>query len=374
MATGAFGATMRRLLVLLVTTGLGWALALTTGPHDLTATGWYLTTATALLAIGLYNSTFGIDLADVRTHLRIVVTAVTLGVLLKAALITIVMWLAFSSPAYLVLGIAVAQIDPLSTAAAMTSSRLSKRAKSVLAAWASFDDPVTMLLTIYLSALALRAQGSANGGPLARGELFSFGTDVIANLVLAVAGIGLWWLLSRLTASRVRTAAQVLLVTAVLVVGVWKFLMLGVAIAGLVVRPPIATVLDRVTRVAFLGASVLLGFLLVGGVRVPEGAVLGLAAFGAQVLVGLLVTVGMGSKDRTYIAFAQQNGITAIILVLLLEPEFRGSAAVVAPAILVINTLHGVFTGLCENYSGRAVATLSRLGRPSRARPHGLGR
>ncbi|MFJ5984571.1 hypothetical protein [Lentzea sp. NPDC092896] len=373
MTTGAFSATMRRLLLLLVAVGVGWALARGTGLDDLPSSGWYFTAATALLAIGLYNSTFGIDVADVRRHLRIVVTAVTLGVLVKAALITTVMWLAFSSPAYLVLGIAVAQIDPLSTAAAMGSSRLSKRAKSVLAAWAAFDDPITMLLTIYLSALALRAQG-ATGGALARGGLFSFGTNVIANLLFAAAGVGLWWLLSRIRPERVRLVAQLVLVAAVLAVGVWQFLLLGVAIVGLVARPPIAAVLDRITQAAFLTASVLLGFLLVGGVLVPQGVVLGLAAFGSQVLVGLVITGGLGRRDRTYIAFAQQNGITAIILVLLLEPDFPGTAAVVAPAILVINTLHGVFTGFCENYSDALVRRFIDPRPPSRARPPGLGR
>ncbi|WP_394621460.1 hypothetical protein JNUCC0626_20880 [Lentzea sp. JNUCC 0626] len=374
MTTGAFSATMRRLLLLLVAVGVGWALARAVGPHDLTASGWYFTAATALLAIGLYTSTFGIEIDDVRRHLRIVVTAVTLGVLAKAALIAVVMWLAFGNPAYLVLAIAVAQIDPLSTAAAMTSSRLSQRAKSVLSAWAAFDDPITMLLTIYLSALALRVQGVTTAGPLAQGGLFSFGTNVIANLALAAAGLALWWLSKKITHGRVREIAQVVLVVAVLVVGVWQFLLLGVAIVGLVARPPIGVVLDRVTRVAFLSASVLLGFLLVGGVLIPQGIVLGLATFGAQVLVGLLITGGLQRQDRTYIAFAQQNGITAIVLVLLLEPEFPGTAAVVAPAILVINTLHGVFTGFCENYSDAIVRRLTASRRPSPAPRPGLGR
>ncbi|MET9225512.1 cation:proton antiporter [Lentzea sp. NPDC003310] len=372
--TGAFSATMRRLLLLLVAVGAGWVLARTTGQDEVTSSGWYFTAATALLAIGLYGSTFGIDLADVRRHLRIVVTAVTVGVLVKAALVTTVMWLSFSTPAYLVLGIAVAQIDPLSTAAAMRSSRLSQRAKSVLAAWAAFDDPITMLLTIYLSALALRAQGVTTGGALAQGGLFSFGTNVIANLALAAAGIGVWWLLSLVRHDRVRLVVRLVLVVAVLAVGVWQFLLFGVAVFGLVARPPIAAVLDRVTRVAFLTASVLLGFLLVGGVLVPQGIVLGLAAFGAQVLVGLVITGGLARRDRTSIAFAQQNGITAIVLVLLLEPEFPGTAAVVAPAILVVNTLHGVFTGFCENYGDRVVALLTGPPRPTRARPPGLGR
>jgi hypothetical protein len=172
----------------------------------------------------------------------------------------------------------------------------------------------------------------------------------------------------------VRTAGQVVLVVATLGVVVWQFLMLGVAIAGLVARPPIGQWLDRVTRVAFFAAAVALGILLVGGWSPLPGLVLGLAAFFAQVVVGLLITGGLTRKDRTYIAFAQQNGITAIVLVLLLEPDFPHSAAVVAPAILVINTLHGLFTGFCDRYGDRMANALSARLPPTREPRRELGR
>ena len=369
----AFVTTMRRLALLGTAVGAGWAVAQVAGLDGLTRSGWYFTAASALLAIGLYSSTYGIRLDEVRQHLRIVVSAVTVGVLAKAALIAAVLWFAFGNPGYLVLAIAVAQIDPLSTAAAMSSSRLSERAKSVLAAWASFDDPVTMLLTVYLSALALRAMGEPSGA-LASGGLFSFGVNVIANIAFAAAVAVLWWIWTKISSGTTRTVGQIVLVVATLAVGVWQFLMLGVAIAGLIARPPLKNWLDRVTRVAFVAAAVALGFLLVGGLRPVHGLVLGLAAFFAQVVVGLLLTGGLARKDRTYIAFAQQNGITAIVLVLLLEPEFPGTAAVVAPAILVINTLHGVFTGFCDSYGDRMANALSSRPRRTPASRRELGR
>lgn len=355
---------MRRLLLLGTAVGAGWAVAQLSGLQSLTTSTWYFTAATALLAIGLYSSTYGIQLAEVRHHLRIVISAITIGVLAKAALIAVVLWFAFGNPAYLVLAIAVAQIDPLSTAAAAAGSKLSDRAKSVLAAWASFDDPITMLLTVYLSALALQAMGDPASGALAKGGLFSFGTNVIVNVAFAAATAALWWAWTRISSKTTRTVGQIVIVVAALAVAVWQFLMLGVAIVGLFARPRISVWLDRITRLAFVAAAVALGFLLVGGVRPVHGLVLGVAAFFAQVIVGLLLTGGLARKDRTYIAFAQQNGITAIVLVLLLEPEFPGTAAVVAPGILVINTLHGLFTGFCDRYGDRVANALrSRLRR-----------
>lgn len=41
----------------------------------------------ALLAVGLYGSVHGIDLTELKTHRSIVVSAITVGVLLKALLI-----------------------------------------------------------------------------------------------------------------------------------------------------------------------------------------------------------------------------------------------------------------------------------------------
>ncbi|MFF5308212.1 hypothetical protein [Streptomyces massasporeus] len=104
--------------------------------HLVGTTGYVVATG-LLLAVGLYGSTHGIDLADLRRDLRGVVAAVTLGVVLKAALISGVMVLAFDRPEYLILGIVVAQIDPLSVTALSRDGHMSQRARSLLTAWAS---------------------------------------------------------------------------------------------------------------------------------------------------------------------------------------------------------------------------------------------
>lgn len=344
-------ATLWRLLLLLAVALVGLAIAWIFGLRGVENSSVYFYAASALLVIGLYGSTHGIDLAEARQNLRIVVIAVTLGVLAKAALVGLVMYLTFSSPAYLVFAVAVAQIDPLSTAAAMAGSRLSARGKSILAAWSAFDDPVTVLLTIYLSALALGLLGrSAEAGALAQDGLLTFGTNLVLNLVFAAVVIGLWLAVGRLRHRKVRIALQVVLVAGALFVAVYQFLMLGVALAGLVVRPSIDRALGKAVQVAFVVAAFGLGVVLAGGVDVWPGVVLGVSMFLAQALVGLSITWRLSRQDRAHLALAQQNGITAIILALLLEPAFPGAVAVVAPAILVINLLHGLTTGLWERY------------------------
>ncbi|WP_344892025.1 hypothetical protein [Actinomadura meridiana] len=301
---------------------------------------------TLLLAVGLYGSTRSIDLRLLRSDLRTVVLAVTVGVLLKAAITTGVMMLLFRDPAYLVLGVAVAQIDPLSVAALGESSRLSRRGRGLLLAWASFDDPVTTLLTIYAAALALPLQpdGTSTRHDLGGGTMFT--VDLAGNLALAAAAILIYWLARRF-APRLELPAAFAVLAAVFAVGVWQTWVLAVALVGLWVRPALRSRPEAVGRVmngavdmAFLFAALMLGAVLTLGASPLPGLVLGVAAFAAHALVSLPLTRSQTGEDKLLLAVAQQNGITAIILALLLEPLFEGTVAVVAPAILVINLLY----------------------------------
>ncbi|GHF41066.1 hypothetical protein [Streptomyces griseosporeus] len=322
--------------------------------------------ALLLLSIGLYGSTHDIDLSEARGSLRVVLVAVTAGVVLKAALIGAVMVLAFHRTEYLVLGIAVAQIDPLSVAAMQDDERVSPRAKAILSIWASFDDPMTVLLTVYVSALAIRLGPDGDStGSLGADTADVFG-NLLLNLLLFAAVLAVWtlirlgWLLRR---RRARTAGAgpapaaprsfdvwaLLLVVALVAVAASTTLVLAVALAGLVVHVGrFAPVLDGAVMLAFLAASALLGAVLSGRVDLYQGMLLGASAFAAQFLVTLLigrllVRPRLSRADRAHLGLGQQNGITAILLALSLESTFRGTVAVVGPAIVTVNLLHYAF-------------------------------
>jgi hypothetical protein len=274
--------------------GVGWGLSRSLDIQGIPGTSWYLYGAMVLLALGLYGSTTQISLPEVRASARIVVLAVTLGVGPKAALITAVMYAAYHEPLYLVLGVAMAQIDPLSVVALQRSSKLSKRAKSILYAWSSFDDPVTILLTIYVAAFVVPLLLGAKSGLFGAG-LGSFALNLLANLAFAAVAAIIWLVFTR----RVRipllsdgarlswgqTLVAVVLLVAFAAVAVWQFLMLGLALVGLFFRPCLGPWLGRAVRVAFLLASVALGVLLVDGVALLPGLVLGGTAFAAQIAV-----------------------------------------------------------------------------------------
>uniref|UniRef100_UPI0013F17243 hypothetical protein n=1 Tax=Actinomadura roseirufa TaxID=2094049 RepID=UPI0013F17243 len=350
-----------RLAVLVLVTCAGYAAGRAAGHGEVTrlvTEHGYLLAVSALLAVGLYGSTHGIDTRTLRADARVVVLAVTVGVLLKAALITAGMALAVHHPEVLVLGVAVAQIDPLSVAALERSSRLTPRGKVLLLAWASFDDPMTTLLTVYAAALALRF-GAGNGGaapPALTGGAGAFAWSTALNLLFAAVLAGLWfgarWARRRWEGRRedggvLPFAAGCALLLAALAVGVDRFWMLGIALAGLFLRPALARapelfsrVLGALTYAAFLLGTLAVGVVLSTGVRPWAGLWLGVVTFTAQIVVSLPLTRGRPPGDRVRLALAQQNGITAIVLALLLQPMFDGVVATVAPAILVINLLH----------------------------------
>jgi hypothetical protein len=112
--------------------------------------------------------------------------------------------------------------------------------------------------------------------------------------------------------------------------------MLGIAFIGLFLRPEIKK-LPLIISTAFYIAVLLLGFLLVNGIYWMEGLALGAGAILAQILVGFLLTRDLPANERLYLAFAQQNGITAMILALFFEKDLAGTVGIVAPAIIFIN-------------------------------------
>lgn len=337
----------------------GVALATIFGFHGVENSRWYLLTVATLLAAGLYSSTFGIAITEARTHLKLILKAITVGVLLKAMVIGSIMTLLLHNPFGLILGIIVAQIDPLSTAALMKRGRMSKTAQSILGAWSSFDDPITVILSLYAPIFVAMLTGTSwhpIHGTAQELGLFGYVTETAINLLFAGGIFTLWWLMKRHSkaTSYVVIAMVALgmygLLLGALSIAVYYFWMLGVAVLGLFMRPPIDKALTHAVRWALGIAAILLGILLIKGVNIWTGLALGLAAYVAQILVGFLLTGKLPMRDRWHIAFAQQNGITAIILALLFEPYYPGTIAIVAPAIIIINSVHFAANKLLDVY------------------------
>jgi hypothetical protein len=362
-----------RLLAFLAVVAAGTTAARLLGLDEISDTRPYLLGAAALLAIGLFSSTTGISIPEARANVKVIVIAVTLGVLAKTALIAAVMYVLFHQTKYVLLGMAVAQIDPLSVAAIRARSGMSPRAETILYGWASFDDPMTALITVYaLSWFIVGADVGRDG--------------VLPQLALNAAFVTVAYVVWRVTggrgrrppadaraarsAHRRRLAAQVAALVSMMVVAVSQFLMLAVATTGLFFRPRLGAWLRWVTTVAYWTAAFALGLVVSEGLDLAAGAALGFAAFGSQIIVSWVITRRLPRDDRVDLALAHQNGITAIILALLLEPSMPGSVAVVAPAIVVVNILHGMSNSVWNlRRTARRALDSPRTGEPSQNLP-----
>ncbi|MFE6092393.1 hypothetical protein ACFQ7M_10435 [Streptomyces massasporeus] len=336
---------------------LGTLIGLAADPTPLVGTTGYVVATGLLLGVGLYGSTYGIDLADLRRDLRGVVAAVTLGVVLKAAMISAVMIWAFDRPEYLVLGIVVAQIDPLSVAALSKDGHMSQRARSLLTAWASFDDPMTVLLTLYATGYAYTAAGHTGTPSVMGGGARGYALGLALNALLLAGALLAWWAGGRLWPAhraageqperprRPATPLAIVLVVAMLLLAAANMLMLAVAVAGLFLRTRAFTrPLARAVTSAFLLATVLLGLFVAQGVSLGPGLLLGASAFVAQAVVAVLLMPlfvrGLSGRDRILLGIGQQNGLTAVLLALTLERDFPRTVGIVAPAVVTVNLLH----------------------------------
>ncbi|MEV0219566.1 hypothetical protein [Streptomyces sp. NPDC050704] len=364
---GFLGAT-KHLWILCGIIGIGWATGAGAGAGGLSGSSLYLFFTTLLLAVGLYGSTSGISLREAREDLGLLLLAVTVGVVAKAALIALVLWFVLDEPAYLILAVAVAQIDPLSVAALRDSSLMSPRGKAVLSVWASFDDPVTVLLTAYTAPIALSAlrDTPATGGTAAAfgGDLLGYAAQLGWNAAIVAAAAAVWLLLRRAWGkdpslwSRTAQIVAVLLLLVLVVAAAGFTLMLGIAVVGLFFRPAaLQRHLGTITRGAYAAAAFTLGLLLVGGIDLVHGLVLGAAAYGAQIVVGSLLARNLDRVDRVSLALGQQNGVTAVILALSLQPMFPKAVAIIAPAVVTVNCLHFVANSLW-NRSNRSRADI----------------
>ena len=185
---------------------------------------------------------------------------------------------------------------------------------------------MTVLLSIYALYFFIPHDGLEN----ILGSLSPFFISLAQNLLFAALA---FWLSRQIKGNN--TFLTLLLVVCFVIAVTFKW-MLGIALIGLFLRPTINRLPDLISA-AFYIAILLLGFLLVYGINWFNGLILALAAMLAQVIVGFLLTRGLPRIERFYLAFAQQNGITAMILALLFETELPETVSIVAPAILFIN-------------------------------------
>lgn len=306
----------------------GFVLSLLLPEQDLSRLPGYGLILSTFLAIGLYGLVSGIDLREFRRRRGLIARAATIGVVVKSILTGTALWVIFRTPYAFLYAVIVSQIDPLSVAHVLgrTSRRLSAGGRTILRAWSSFDDPVTVLLAFYVFLpLAVSSAAFSLGG---------YAVALGANLLFALS---IWIVSTRIAGN---TMSIVLLITAFMIAVSLNF-MLGIALVGLFLRPSLRH-LHSLVASCFIIAAVLLGFLLeFQREYVIVGVTLGAFAFMAQAIATRLVAPRLNGVDQLFLSLAQQNGITAVILALVVAQWVPQAVSVIAFAVIATNVLHG---------------------------------
>ncbi len=291
-----------------------------------------------ILSIGLYASVSDINIESLRDDKKVVVKAVTIGVLLKVAIIFLITHFIFSVPSIeaLILAIIVAQIDPLSVSAILDreNNSLSKRADTIIRAWSSFDDPITAILAIFIAATYLDHSGG-----------YSSNIITILALLLTCCIIGILYYKKKFS-----SRAQLTLFAVFLILATVYQQFFVIALSALFIRTEIIrNIIKKIVPFLYNFSIILMGMKLVEGINISYAMVLAGAAICSQIIVGYMMTSTLPVTDRWFISFSQQNGLTAIVLSLLLLKFDPQLTSIVAPAILIINIMHMIFNTIINN-------------------------
>lgn len=322
---------------------LGYILSLFLPAAKIIHTSLYQQLIYTILAIGLYGSVHGIDLDELKIHKNIILTAISFGVVFKSLLVGAILFLLLKNPYSFVLGMIVAQIDPLSVAHLLEgkSKQFSSGARTILRAWSSFDDPMTVLFSLYLY-LPL-ALATTNGNQTE----FSFSTYFV-QLILNLGFSLILYLVYKFVQKDKKLISSLLIVA--FLIAVPLKLMLSLAIIGLFIRPQIPA-LPKIVHGAFLLALMILGFLFVPQMsHINIGILLGVLAYTAQIAAAFIVARKLTFVDKMFLALAQYNGITSIILALIISTTFPQTTTTVASAVITINVLYFIVNNLWEKH------------------------
>jgi len=350
-----YAQSLGRLIHVVLIAALGYGCSLVFGLDDKSQTATWTVTAAIVLATGLYLAVLGIDRTEAKDHWRIVAVAVTIGVVGKWLLIFALCFALDHDWRYILLAMAVAQIDPLQVAALLNNSRMSARARTLVTCWASFDDPVTTVLAVLL--LSLWGVINPVGAPSGIGWSDAMASVLPIFVVLLLLAIALQIRRRYKTNMQLQLdedSKNTLVLSAIVIGSIFRMFSLA-ALAGWFVRPRWlqGKVADRLLQMALVIAMLMVGVLLSGGIDWTGGVLLGCATYCSQIIAAWIIMYFMvirkaknllqrqqAIRDTAHISLAQQNGLTAVVLALNLEPFLAGSVATVAVCVLVVNVLN----------------------------------
>jgi hypothetical protein len=300
----------------------------------------------AAIAFGLYISVLSIDIESFKTHLKSIAAVLIFGVPIKIILPGFA--LAFLSPnnakiAYLCSTV-IAQIDPIVATQSLKNIKLSRKSQTTLSAWASFDDPITVLFAFYIFL------------PMARMESFDFTEYFVSRIlidVLVVGGIytlyvfflNYWY---KRIQDTVILGIDITVVGLVFIYGLFTTSLFVPAAIALFVRPFNAEKASAaMAGIACFSAITIGAFTAISRIDWGYGFILAFFMLVAHALATQLL-IQDHPLSKLKMMFSHQNGMTAILLTIGLELSDEAVSnllPITLPAIIFI-----AFFYLASNY------------------------
>ncbi|HSH04456.1 MAG TPA: cation:proton antiporter [Anaerolineae bacterium] len=298
------------------------------------------------LVFGLYGSVVGIDLEAIRKQKWLAVMVITVAVPLQILATGAVMYLIEPVVISFLVAVAITQIDPLSVDTLLQDKEgMSEEAKGLLRVWASFDDPVTVLFGfLILLPLVTGEPVSVEGGG------GSYVVGLLQNLVPAVAV----WVMAMRTNWLERQEFALILLIGLLGYAFYVEAYLLAAILGLLIRPIPEKYLTRTISILYHAIVFVVGMSLYSyGVDLRFGLILALVEFFIIQPTTTIIIFQGTPKDLLRIAYAQQNGLTTLLMGIAFQGLGFDVLPILLPAIIAVNLINLVINKI---YSYREAA------------------
>ena len=293
------------------------------------------------IAAGLYINVLSIDTNIFKKNLRLILGILLIGVPIKILLPG--QLLGTFSPSIdwgiaFLAATAIAQIDPIAASKFLEKTKMSKKSETIVRAWSSLDDPVTVLFAFYIFLPAILPQQSS--------FVRNFIIRIALDLTICLAIYSFVYVIRKTSFSDTcKDVISIFIIIITFAYSLYTQSFLVPATIGLFVRPFEPGKLTRIISAIFYLSVIILG-LLASHVSMDclSGALLAISMFFlAQVIVTLMflgysLFKGKDSlSDIVRVMFCHQNGMTAMLLTITFELEqVDGLLEVTLPTILWI--------------------------------------
>jgi len=294
---------------------MGFIISSLFGINPLNFTDIILYIGAFFLSISLFANVQDIPKNFIREHKTQTIKIVTIGLIFKALALGGILYILTKEVRFFLIAALLSQIDPNFTNWAKQNNAEVSELNLIES---TFDDPISTLITLYVAL------------PFVLGEVFDLKTYFIMifiNLIFAQ----IFFILKEFQLN-----LKILSALSIIVGSIYN-LFLGVALSGLIVRLE-KNIYDKIIPIITYASYFLIGmYVPQTGLNVIVGGTVALIL--VFIVRPLEVTIFFGKSNiKKSLIYAEQKGITSLLLLLIIQPKVD-ILPIVLPAMIIINIL-----------------------------------